>query len=335
MSLVTPVYPQAGIDAELAYANARGRLREVISALDRPLPHAPARPSAELLLPTITSNTSPAEFERMVVRAKDYIAAGDVFQVVLSQRFSAPFTLPAFALYRALRRTNPSPFLFHLDFGAFSLVGSSPEILVRVRDGEVTIRPLAGTRRRGITTEEDKSLERDLLADPKERAEHLMLLDLGRNDVGRVSRIGSVHVTESFAIERYSHVMHIVSHVVGALDPKHDVVDALMAGFPAGTLSGAPKVRAMQIIDELEKHKRGPYGGCVGYFSADGEMDSCIVLRTALVRDGMIHVQAGAGVVADSNPTAEQLECEYKAKALFKAAEEAVRFAERARWSTR
>ena len=214
----------------------------------------------------------------------------------------APFSLPSFALYRALRRTNPSPFLFHLDFGAFALVGSSPEILVRVRDGEVTIRPLAGTRRRGATPEEDKALEQELLADPKERAEHLMLLDLGRNDVGRVAEIGTVRVTESFAVERYSHVMHIVSHVVGALDERHDVIDALMAGFPAGTLSGAPKVRAMEIIDELEKEKRGPYGGCVGYFSADGEMDSCIVLRTALVKDGLVYVQAGAGIVADSDP---------------------------------
>jgi anthranilate synthase component 1 len=263
----------------------------------------------------------------MVEQAKEYIAAGDIFQVVLSQRFSVPFTLSPLALYRALRRTNPSPFLFYLDFGGFSLVGSSPEILVRVRDGEVTIRPLAGTRPRGATPEEDKALEAELLADPKERAEHLMLLDLGRNDVGRVSKIGSVRVTDSFAIERYSHVMHIVSQVVGRLDRKHDVVDALMAGFPAGTLTGAPKVRAMEIIDELEKDKRGPYGGCVGYFSADGEMDSCIVLRTALVKDGVMHVQAGAGVVADSNPKAEQAECGHKAKALFKAAEEAVRFA--------
>jgi anthranilate synthase component I len=270
-----------------------------------------------------------------VARAKEYVAAGDVFQVVLSQRFSAPFTLPPLALYRALRRTNPSPFLFYLDFGSFSLVGSSPEILVRVRDGEVTIRPLAGTRRRGATAEEDKALEKELLTDPKERAEHLMLLDLGRNDVGRVAKIGSVRVTESFAIERYSHVMHIVSHVVGELDKRHDVIDALMGGFPAGTLSGAPKVRAMEIIDELEKEKRGPYGGCVGYFSADGEMDSCIVLRTALLKDGVIHVQAGAGIVADSDPKAEQQECKDKACALFKAAEEAVRFAERAKRGNR
>ena len=327
MIVVTPVRPNPGIDAQTAYAHALERLRSVVQALDEPLPHATSMSGAHLALPDPVSNTSPAEFMGMVEQAKEYIAAGDIFQVVLSQRFSVPFTLPPLALYRALRRTNPSPFLFYLDFGSFSLVGSSPEILVRVRDGEVTIRPLAGTRIRGATPEQDKALEAELLADPKERAEHLMLLDLGRNDVGRVSKIGSVRVTDSFAIERYSHVMHIVSQVVGQLDRKHDVVDALMAGFPAGTLSGAPKVRAMEIIDELEKDKRGPYGGCVGYFSADGEMDSCIVLRTALVKDGMMHVQAGAGVVADSNPKAEQAECGHKAKALFKAAEEAVRFA--------
>jgi anthranilate synthase component 1 len=327
MAVVTPVRPLPGIDAAAAYAAAIGRLVGVLAALDRPLPHATNMSGIDLALPAAVSNTAPAEYLAMVERGKDYIAAGDVFQVVLSQRFEAPFSLPPLALYRALRRTNPSPFLFHLDFGEFALVGSSPEILVRVRDGEVTIRPLAGTRRRGSTPEEDLALEQELLADPKERAEHLMLLDLGRNDVGRVAKIGSVRVKESFAIERYSHVMHIGSHVVGALNERHDVVDALMAGFPAGTLSGAPKVRAMQIIDELEKDKRGPYGGCVGYFSADGEMDSCIVLRTALVKNGFIYVQAGAGIVADSDPAAEQLECEYKAKALFKAAEEAVRFA--------
>ena len=327
MIVVTPVRPKPGIDAQAAYEHALERLRSVVRALDEPIPHATAMSGAQLALPERVSNTPPVEFMGMVERAKDYIAAGDIFQVVLSQRFSVPFTLPALALYRALRRTNPSPFLFHLDFGDFALVGSSPEILVRVRDGEVTVRPLAGTRPRGATPEEDKALEIELLADPKERAEHLMLLDLGRNDVGRVSKIGSVRVTASFAVERYSHVMHIVSNVVGKLDPKHDVIDALLAGFPAGTLSGAPKVRAMEIIDELEKEKRGPYGGCVGYFSADGEMDSCIVLRTALVKDGVMHVQAGAGVVADSSPKAEQAECGQKAKALFRAAEEAVRFA--------
>jgi anthranilate synthase component 1 len=266
----------------------------------------------------------------MVRRAKDYILAGDIFQVVLSQRFSAPFKLPSFALYRALRRTNPSPFLFHLDFREFALVGSSPEILVRVRDDEVTIRPIAGTAPRGSSEAEDQALAEALLKDPKERAEHLMLLDLGRNDVGRVAQIGTVEVTGQFFIERYSHVMHIVSNVIGRLGKKHDPVDALMAGFPAGTVSGAPKVRAMEIIDELEKSKRGPYAGCVGYFSASGQMDSCIVLRTALVKDGVMHVQAGAGLVHDSVPAKEQQECINKATALFRAAEEAVRFALRA-----
>jgi anthranilate synthase component 1 len=263
----------------------------------------------------------------MVLKAKDYIAAGDIFQVVLSQRFESPFSLPAFALYRAIRRINPAPFLFYLDYETFAVVGSSPEILVRARGDTVTIRPIAGTRPRGATPHEDEALADELLADPKECAEHLMLLDLGRNDVGRVARIGTVTVTDQFFVERYSHVMHIVSNVEGKLDPRHDAVDALAAGFPAGTVSGAPKVRAMQIIDELEKEKRGLYAGCVGYFSAAGDMDSCIVLRTALVKDGRMYVQAGAGVVADSDPAFEQQECINKAKALFRAAEEARRFA--------
>ena len=329
MTIVTPVYPSATTTAETAFATAIERLERVVSALDSPLPHFSVNMAPAEEPPPAASNTSAGDYMDKILRAKEYIAAGDIFQVVLSQRFSTPFTLPPFALYRALRRTNPSPFLFYLDFGPFALVGSSPEILVRVRDGDVTIRPLAGTRRRGKDTEEDKALERELLADPKERAEHLMLLDLGRNDVGRVAQIGSVRVTESFVVERYSQVMHISSNVAGRLDPKHDAIDALMAGLPAGTLSGAPKVRAMQIIDELEVHKRGPYGGCVGYFSADGQMDTCITLRTAVLKDGVMHVQAGAGVVADSVPQSEQAECVMKAKALFKAAEEAVRFAAR------
>jgi anthranilate synthase component I len=335
MIVVTPVYPAKGVTAKAAYAAATARIAKVIAALDEPTPHMAAASGDALDLPATSSNTTPEQFTGIVGKAKEYIAAGDIFQVVLSQRFSAPFTLPPFALYRALRRTNPSPFLFHLDYGDFAIVGSSPEILVRVRDGEVTIRPLAGTRRRGETPEQDQALERELLADPKERAEHLMLLDLGRNDVGRVSEIGSVKVAGSFAIERYSHVMHISSTVNGRLDSQHDAIDALMAGFPAGTLSGAPKVRAMEIIDELETVKRGPYGGCVGYFSADGQMDTCIVLRTAIVKDGTIHVQSGAGVVADSNPQDEQNECIYKARALFRAAEEAVRFAAKTRRGNR
>jgi anthranilate synthase component 1 len=267
----------------------------------------------------------------MVAKAKEYIRAGDIFQVVLSQRFSAPFALSSFALYRSLRRMNPSPFLFHLDLGGFSLVGSSPEILVRVRDGRVTIRPIAGTARRGADEAEDKALAAALISDPKERAEHLMLLDLGRNDVGRVAEVGTVEVTDQFVVERYSHVMHIVSNVVGRLDESKDSVDALMAGFPAGTVSGAPKVRAMEVIDELEKAKRGPYAGCVGYFTADGEMDTCIVLRTAIVKDGLLHVQSGAGIVYDSVPASEQQECINKAKAIVRAAEDAIRFASRSK----
>jgi anthranilate synthase component 1 len=263
----------------------------------------------------------------MVRRAKDYILSGDIFQVVLSQRFEAPYKLPPFSLYRALRRVNPAPFLYFLDYGTFALAGSSPEILVRARGERVTIRPIAGTRPRGATPHEDQALERELLADEKERAEHLMLLDLGRNDVGRVARIDTVNVTDRFFVERYSQVMHIVSNVEGELAAGHDALDALVAGFPAGTVSGAPKVRAMQIIDELEKDKRGPYAGSVGYFSAGGDMDTCIVLRTALIKDGKMFVQAGAGIVADSNPASEQQECVNKAKALFRAAEEARRFA--------
>ena len=327
LTVVTPVRPSSKQDAVKAYAAAKRRLKTVVRRLEAPLDVGSARSNGKLAASEPTSNTTPHEYMTMVGKAKDYIRAGDVFQVVLSQRFSAEFPLPPFALYRALRRTNPSPFLFYLDFGGFSLVGSSPEILVRVRDGEVTIRPIAGTARRGETISEDNLLAEQLLADPKERAEHLMLLDLGRNDVGRVAEIGSIKVTDEFIVERYSHVMHIVSNVIGKLQGQHDSIDALMAGFPAGTVSGAPKVRAMQIIDELEKDKRGPYAGCVGYFSADGDMDTCIVLRTALVKDGVMHVQAGAGLVYDSIPENEQQECINKAKALVRAAEEAVRFA--------
>jgi anthranilate synthase component I len=330
ITIVTPVRPQKRESAKAAYARATERLSMVVDALDKPLTHSAAPNGAALEMPQRISNTTPEEYEAMVVRAKEYIAAGDIFQVVLSQRFSSPFDLPPFSLYRALRRTNPSPFLYFLNFSGFAVVGSSPEILVRVRDGQVTIRPIAGTRRRGETPEEDRRLAEELLADEKERAEHLMLLDLGRNDVGRVAKIGTVRVTDSFFLENYSHVMHIVSNVMGELAEEHDAVDALMAGFPAGTVSGAPKVRAMEIIDELEKEKRGLYAGCVGYFSAAGEMDTCIVLRTSLIKDGVMHVQAGAGIVADSVPASEQRECEVKAMALFRALEEAVRFASEA-----
>src|SRR6185503_8421567 len=276
----------------------------------------------------IDSNTSHDEYLAIVERAKEYIRAGDVFQVVPSQRFRRPFALPPFALYRALRRLNPSPFLYHLAFPGFAIVGSSPEILVRLRDGVVTIRPIAGTRPRGKTPEEDKALAEELRSDPKERAEHLMLVDLGRNDVGRVAKTGDVRVTDSFFIERYSHVMHLVSNVEGHIRDGLDAIVALAAGLPAGTRTGAPKIRGMEIIDEFEKEKRGAvYAGAVGYFAADGSMDTCIVLRTAVVKDGTMYVQAGGGVVADSVPEAEYQETVSKAKVLMMAAEEAVRYA--------
>jgi anthranilate synthase component 1 len=268
------------------------------------------------------------DYRAMVLRAKDYIAAGDIFQVVLAQRFTCPFPLPPIALYRALRRVNPSPFLYFLDLPGFAVVGSSPEILVRVRDGKVTIRPIAGTRPRGAIPAADREAEASLLTDPKERAEHLMLLDLGRNDVGRVAARGSVEVTDSFTVERYSHVMHMVSNVVGSLAPSKDALDALFAGFPAGTVSGAPKVRACEIVAELEPEARGPYAGGVGYFAPDGTLDSCIVLRTGVVKEGTLHVQAGAGIVADSDPDYELRECEAKAEALIAAAREAARIAQ-------
>ena len=323
MTLAAPVYPRAGVSAAERYAAAEARLEELATALENPVPKLTGR----LLNPLEqSSNMEKEEFLGVVETAKNYIRAGDAFQIVPSQRFEAKFSLPPFALYRSLRRINPAPFLFFLDFGSFVAVGSSPEILVRYRDGNVTIRPLAGTRKRGADTAEDLALEAELLADPKERAEHLMLLDLGRNDVGRVAEIGSVRVAASFVIERFSHVMHISSTVEGRLRPDLEALDALIAGFPAGTLSGAPKVRAMEIIEELEPSRRGLYAGCIGYFAANGTMDTCIGLRTALVKDGTMYVQAGVGVVADSDAEAEYLESVQKARALFRAAEDAVRY---------
>jgi anthranilate synthase component 1 len=327
MVVVTPIRPDPTISARAAYEAAQTRLDAVVSALEAPLNHAPPAVDPTLLADKAVSNTTEPEFLAMVARAREYIVAGDAFQIVLSQRFTSRFELPAFSLYRALRRVNPSPYLCYLDFGGFQIVVSSPEILVRIRDGKVVIRPIAGTRWRGKTPSEDAALAEELLADPKERAEHLMLLDLGRNDVGRVAKIGTVKVTDSFFVERYSHVMHIVSNVEGELRDNVDALAALAAGFPAGTVSGAPKVRAMQIIDELEKDKRGIYAGCIGYFGAGGEMDTCIVLRASIVKDGQMHVQAGAGIVYDSVPINEHRECVNKAQALFRAAEEAVRFA--------
>jgi len=330
ITVVTPIWPGGpggGGNARAAYNQAMERLSDIVHDLDRALPQQRSNNGVLLDLPEPHSNMPPEAFRAMVDRAKEYILAGDIFQVVLSQRFSLPFQLPPLALYRSLRRLNPSPFLFYLDFGGFSVIGSSPEILVRLRDNTVTIRPIAGTRPRGKNPDEDRALAADLLADEKELAEHLMLLDLGRNDVGRVAKVGSVKVTERMKIENYSHVMHIVSNVEGAIEPKYDAMDALMAGFPAGTVSGAPKVRAMEIIEELEPEKRGIYGGAVGYFAANGSMDTCIALRTTVVKDGVMYVQAGAGIVADSVPESEHQECQHKARALVRAAQEAVRFA--------
>ena len=321
---IAPIWEAA--DPQAAVARAGERIDAALSQLGQP---APANVTATLpdTLPDLAPVIPADDYKAMALRAKDYILAGDIFQVVLAQRFTCPFPLPPLALYRALRRVNPSPFLYFLDLPGFALVGSSPEILVRVREGEVTIRPIAGTRPRGAMREEDLANEASLLADPKERAEHLMLLDLGRNDVGRVAAAGSVTVTDSFTIERYSHVMHIVSNVVGELASDKDALDALFAGFPAGTVSGAPKIRACEIIAELEPETRGAYAGGVGYFAPDGSLDSCIVLRTAVVKDGVMHVQAGAGIVADSDPDYELAECRAKAGALIAAAREAVRVA--------
>jgi anthranilate synthase component 1 len=327
---VAPVWP-SGTSPERLVAAAADRIDAALARLADPVPADPRLEAAEP--GERTAVMAPEDYARMVLRAKEYIEAGDIFQVVLAQRFTVPFPLPPAALYRSLRRINPSPFLYFLDLPGFALIGSSPEILVRIRDGEVTIRPIAGTRPRGSTEAEDRANAQSLLADPKERAEHLMLLDLGRNDVGRVAAAGTVKVTESYTIERYSHVMHIVSNVVGKLDTaRADSVDALFAGFPAGTVSGAPKVRACEVIAELEPETRGAYAGGVGYFAPDGSVDSCIVLRTGVLKDGVLHVQAGAGIVADSNPEYEQRECEAKSGALFAAAREALRVASEPRF---
>ncbi|WP_337185368.1 anthranilate synthase component I [Phenylobacterium sp.] len=336
--LATPVRPGEG-SAQDAYEAARARLQAVTDDFRKPAP--PLRGDARPEPDRFTTPVSREAYREIVEKAKGYIRAGDIFQVVPSHRFRAPFEDDPFALYRSLRRANPSPFLFYLNFGDFQLAGSSPEILVRLRDGKITIRPIAGTRPRGATPEEDRRLEEELIADPKERAEHLMLLDLGRNDVGRVamlkqaganeppkaSHVPRVRVTDSFFVERYARVMHLVSNVEGDAPDGLDPVDVVMAALPAGTLSGAPKVRAMEIIDELEIEKRGMgYAGAAGYFGSDGSVDTCIILRTALFKDGMMYVQAGGGVVADSDPDAEYDETLHKARALRDAAVESWRF---------
>ena len=327
VTLVSPAWVNSGLSARAAYAQAAERVMDALRDLERPVSSTHRELSGAAHVGAPASNFTKEGYLAAVEKAKDYIKAGDIFQVVPAQRWAQNFTLPPFAMYRALRRVNPSPFMFFFNYGDFQIIGASPEILVRLMDNEVTIRPIAGTRKRGANAEEDKFLEADLLADPKELAEHLMLLDLGRNDVGRVAKIGTVRPTEKFTVERYSHVMHIVSNVVGELDPAHDAVAALLAGLPAGTLSGAPKVRAMQIIDELEPEKRGVYGGGCGYFSAGGDMDICIALRTAVLKDGKLYSQAGGGVVYDSDPEAEYQETVNKAKAVWTAAADAANFA--------
>ena len=323
VTIVAPAWVQAGQTAAMAYAGAKAAVQSALFDLEA-APNAPSRDFGTAApVGLMRSNFTHQAYLAAVEKAKDYIRAGDIFQVVPSQRWAQDFAQPPFAFYRSLRRTNPSPFMFFFNFGGFHVIGASPEILVRLRDGEVTVRPIAGTRKRGATPEEDRALEADLLADQKELAEHLMLLDLGRNDVGRVAKIGSVHPTEKFIIERYSHVMHIVSNVVGILADGEDALSALLAGLPAGTVSGAPKVRAMEIIDELEPEKRGVYGGGVGYFASNGEMDFCIALRTAVLKDEVLYIQAGGGVVYDSDPEAEFQETVNKSRALRRAAEDA------------
>ena len=326
VTVVSPAWVSDGQSARAAYAQAAERVMDAVRDLERAMPQASRDLGDASEIAEPVSNFTKPEYLAAVEKAKDYIRAGDIFQVVPSQRWTQDFPLPPFALYRSLRRTNPSPFMFYFNFGGFQVVGASPEILVRVFDGEVTIRPIAGTRPRGATPDEDKALELDLLADKKELAEHLMLLDLGRNDTGRVSKIGTVRPTEQFIIERYSHVMHIVSNVVGELSDDHDALSAFFAGMPAGTVSGAPKVRAMEIIDELEPEKRGVYGGGLGYFSAGGDMDMCIALRTAIVKDRKLYIQAGGGVVYDSDPEAEYMETVHKSNAIRRVAADAARF---------
>ena len=326
VTIVSPAWFKSGLSTRAAYAQSAERVMDALRDLERPVSTEQRHLSGSDHVGKPVSNFTKQGYLAAVEKAKDYIKAGDIFQVVPAQRWTQDFNLPPFAMYRALRRVNPSPFMFFINYGGFQIIGASPEILVRLMDNEITIRPIAGTRKRGGTPEEDKALELELLADPKELAEHLMLLDLGRNDVGRVAKIGTVRPTEKFTVERYSHVMHIVSNVVGELDPQHDAVAALLAGLPAGTLSGAPKVRAMQIIDELEPEKRGIYGGGCGYFSAGGDMDICIALRTAVLKDGRLYSQAGGGIVYDSDPEAEYEETVNKAKAVWSAAADAANF---------
>jgi anthranilate synthase component 1 len=321
-----PVEEFASIKA--AYQGARIKIDEIVERLKRPAvpPFLENISNVAINDASITSNMTREGYMANVSAAKEYIAAGDVIQVVPSQRFEAPLTAHPFNIYRSLRTINPSPYMFYLRLGEQTLVGASPEVMVRVEGREITLRPIAGTRRRGVTEAEDRELEAELLADPKERAEHVMLVDLGRNDVGRVSEIGSVKVTELMVVERYSHVMHIVSNIVGVLRQECDAFDAFAATFPQGTVSGAPKIRAMEIIDELESVRRGVYAGAVGYFSYTGNTDTAIALRTLLIRNNRVYIQAGGGVVADSDPAAEFEESVNKARAMVRALQAAREF---------
>jgi anthranilate synthase component 1 len=324
--LIAPAWTDSGLSAKAAYAQAAERVMDATRALERPIPADSRRLANPDPIAPEQSNFSHEGYLKVVEKAKDYIRAGDIFQVVPSQRWTQDFREPPFALYRSLRRTNPSPYMFFFNFGKYQVIGASPEILVQVLGKQVTIRPIAGTRPRGADAAEDKANEADLMADKKELAEHLMLLDLGRNDTGKVSKIGTVRPTEKFMVEYYSHVMHIVSNVVGELADDQDALSAFFAGMPAGTVSGAPKIRAMEIIDELEPEKRGVYGGGCGYFSANGDMDMCIALRTAVLRDEKLYIQAGGGVVFDSDPQAEYMETVHKSNAIRKAAADAAMF---------
>jgi anthranilate synthase component 1 len=321
VTIMAPCPLDPDVDPEPAYWRAVATLADLKGRLAGPVPRGRAAEAAPAGWGEVASNVTREAFETAVERVREYVFAGDAFQVVPSQRFSAPMPLDPFAVYRGLRTVNPSPYMFYLDTGDAVLAGSSPETLVKVEGGQVEMHPIAGTRPRGETLAEDQRLARELLADPKERAEHVMLVDLGRNDLGRVCEVGSVHVRELMGVQLYSHVMHIESTVVGRLAAGRRAVDALRAAFPAGTLSGAPKVRAMEIIDELEPTKRGPYGGAVGYLGWNGDLDTCITIRTVVCVDGTAHVQAGAGVVADSVPAREYAETQSKAAAIFRAIE--------------
>ena len=326
INIQTSIYPDKKITAELAFSKANDYINITIKKLNRDIPKESLFKKNKKLTLDFKSNYTKKEYFNIVDKAKDYIIKGDIFQVVPSQRLKTDYNLSAQTLYRSLRRLNPSPFLVNLNFNNFGLVASSPEILVRLRENNITIRPIAGTRKRGKTINEDIKLSNDLLNDEKEIAEHLMLLDLGRNDVGKVAKIGTVNVTEKMIIEYYSHVMHIVSNVEGKLDLKFDAIDALISGFPAGTVSGAPKIRAMEIIEELENVSRSFYGGAMGYFDSNGDMDTCISLRTGLVKDKKLYIQAGGGIVYDSDPEKEYQETINKANALVVAAEDSYKY---------